>query len=79
MPKKDNKILKYNHGDKSMKVLFINYADLEYLLEKIQTCNNNPKKLSTTKIIKHTIIHCLKIVHLMLQKTSLIVIEVKTV
>ena len=51
MPKKDNKILKYNHGDKSMKVLFINYADLEYLLEKIQTCNNNPKKLSTTKII----------------------------
>ena len=35
MPKKDNKILKYNHGDKSMKVLFINYADLEYLLEKM--------------------------------------------
>ena len=34
-PKKDNKILKYNHGQKSMKVPFINYSDLEYLLEKI--------------------------------------------
>ena len=27
MPEKDNKILKYNHGEKSMKVLFIIYAD----------------------------------------------------
>ena len=34
MPKKDNKILKYNHGEKSMKVPFIIYADLESLLEK---------------------------------------------
>ena len=28
MPKKDNKILKYNQGEKSMKVPFIIYADL---------------------------------------------------
>ena len=28
MPKEDNKILKYNHGEKSRKVLFIIYADL---------------------------------------------------
>ena len=34
MSEKDNKILKYNHGEKSMKVPFIIYADLEYLLEK---------------------------------------------
>ena len=34
MPKDDSKILKYNHGEKSMKVLFIIYADLEPLLEK---------------------------------------------
>ena len=27
MPNKDNKILKYNHGEKSMKVPFIIYAD----------------------------------------------------
>ena len=54
MPKKDNKILKYDHGEKPMKVPFIIYADLEYLLEKISTCHNNPKKSSTTKINKHT-------------------------
>ena len=34
MLKEDNKILKYNHGEKSMKVAFINYADLEFLLKK---------------------------------------------
>ena len=34
IPKEDNKILKYNHGEKSMKVLFIIYADLESLHEK---------------------------------------------
>ena len=34
MPEEDNKILKYNQGEKSMKVPFIIYADLESLLEK---------------------------------------------
>ena len=34
MPEKDNKMLKYNHGEKSMRVPFIIYADLEPLLEK---------------------------------------------
>ena len=32
MPAKDNNIMKYNHGEKSMKVPFIIYADLECLL-----------------------------------------------
>ena len=54
MPKEDNKILKYNHGEKSMKAPFIIYADLEPLLEKMSTCNNNPEKSSATKINKHT-------------------------
>ena len=49
MPKEDNKILKYNHRVKSMKVPFIIYADLESLPEKMNTCHNNPKKSSTTK------------------------------
>ena len=40
----NNKILKYNHGEKSMKVPFIIYADLESLLEKRNTCHDNPKK-----------------------------------
>ena len=30
------------------------YADLECLLEKMSTCQNNPNKSSTTKINKHT-------------------------
>ena len=54
MPEKDNKILKYSQGEKSMKVPFIIYADLESLLEKINTCHNNPEKASITKINKHT-------------------------
>ena len=37
-----------------MKVPFIIYADLESLLEEMNTCNNNPKKSSTTKINQHT-------------------------
>ena len=54
MPEKDNKILKYNYGEKSMKVPFIIYADLESLLEKINTCHNNTEKSSTTETNKHT-------------------------
>ena len=54
MPTKDNNIIKYNHGEKSMKVPFIIYADLECLLEKMGTCINNPNESSTTKINKHT-------------------------
>ena len=33
---------------------FTIYVDLECLLEKISTCQNNPNKSSTTKINKHT-------------------------
>ena len=54
MPTKDNNIIKYNHGEKSMKVPFIIYADLECLLEKMSTCINNPNESSATKINKHT-------------------------
>ena len=52
MPKEYNKIVKYNPGEKSMKVPFIIYADLESSLEKISTCHNNPKKSSATKIME---------------------------
>ena len=38
-----------------MKVPFIIHADLESLLEKMNTCHNNPEKSSTTKINKHTL------------------------
>ena len=54
MPKEDNKISKYKHVEKSMKVPFIIYADLESWLEKINANWNSPEKSSTTKINKHT-------------------------
>ena len=44
MPNKDNKILKYNHGEKSMRAPFIIYADLKSLLEKMDTCYDNLEK-----------------------------------
>ena len=53
MSKEDNKILKYNYGEKSMRAPFVIYADLKCLLEKMSSCHNNPEKSSTTKINKH--------------------------
>ena len=49
----DNKILRYIPGKKSLKVLFIICADLEYLLQKINTCQNNPEKSYTEKKAMH--------------------------
>ena len=69
MPEEDDKILKYNHGEKSMSAPFVIYADLECLLEKMSTCHNSPEKSSTTKIY---------VVHL-IQKISLVAIEAKIV
>ena len=46
MSTKDNNTIKYNHGEKSMKLPFVIYADLGCLPEKISS--------STTKINKHT-------------------------
>ena len=47
-----------------MKVAFAIYADTEFLLEQIDTCNKNPEKSAAAKIDKHTtcgyslFIHC---------------------
>ena len=54
MPIKGNNTVKYNHGEKSIKIPLTIYADLECLFEKMSTCQNNPNKSSTTKINKHT-------------------------
>ena len=54
MPEEVKKILKYNHREKYMKGTFVIYADLECLLNKINTCYYNPEKPSATKISKHT-------------------------
>ena len=49
----DTKILEFNQYQKSDKALFIIYADLECLTEKIDGCKNNPEKPSTTKVGEH--------------------------
>ena len=58
MPKEDNKILKYSHGNyenssllfmKSMRTPFIIYDNLEPLLKKMSTCQNNPENYQQTK------------------------------
>ena len=54
MPTKDYNVIKYNFGEKSMKLPFVIYADLECLLEKMSTFINNPNESSTTEINKHT-------------------------
>ena len=53
LPEAHNNILKFNHEQKSLRIPFFTYADTESLLEKISTCDNNPKESYTTKINKH--------------------------
>ena len=81
LPNEDKKILKYNHGEKSLKAPAIIYAYLECLLEKriqvkIILKNLMPRK----KLSIHLLLtHCLQIVRLMQQKTNLIVTKAQTV
>ena len=53
MPDEDNKVLKYVPSEKSLKVPFTIYADLECLLKKINTCSNNPDKSYAEKKTIH--------------------------
>ena len=72
MPKEDYKVLKYNHGEKSMKVPFIIYGYLECLLKKraivmiILKYHQQRKDINIDLLV----IQCLHIVHLILQKIS---------
>ena len=53
MPTENNNTLKYNHGEKSLKVPFTIYADLECLLIKQQSCQNNPNESYTERKAMH--------------------------
>ena len=53
MPNENNKVLKYNPGEKSLEVPFIFHADIECLLQNIDTCQNNPEKSYTEKKARH--------------------------
>ena len=51
MSSKDTKM--FNQNKTIDKVSFMIYADLEYLVGKIDGCKNNPENLSTTKVCEH--------------------------
>ena len=53
MPSEDTKILKFNLNQKSEKAQFIIYANLKWIIEKIDEYKNNPENWSTTKVSKH--------------------------
>ena len=76
-----NEILKYNYGEKSLKASAIIYADLECLLEKMHSCQNNPEKFYTEKKlgIRLLVIQYSQVVRLTKQKTNLIVTKVKII
>ena len=53
MTSEDSKLSEFNKYQKSDKVPFIIYADLECIIEKIDGCKSNPENLSTTKVSGH--------------------------
>ena len=53
VPSEDTKILELKQHQKSDEVLFVIYANLEYLTENTDGCKNNPENSSTTKVGEH--------------------------
>ena len=53
MPSEDTKILEFNQYQQPDKAPFITYTDLEFLIENIDGCKNNPENSSTTKVSEH--------------------------
>ena len=51
MSTKFNKTLKYNYGEKSLRTPFVIHADLECLLLKQQSCQNNSNESYTERKI----------------------------
>ena len=53
MPDWGNKILKHNPGEKSLKMPFTIYLDLERMLKKITTYSKQPRKILYRQKAKH--------------------------
>ena len=53
MPTKSSKILKCNNGEKLLRTPFKIYADLECVLWKQRSCQNNPEKSYTERKVIH--------------------------
>ena len=79
MSKQVEKILKYNPREKSLKALFSIYLDLEFLLKKEQSSDNNSnlEKSYTQKKGRYEPSgwQCLQNVHSIKKKTNIIITE----
>ena len=53
MPEWANQILQHNPGEKSLKTPFSFFLDLECILKKLQSSQNNPEKSYTEKRARH--------------------------
>ena len=63
MPADKDKFLRFTNVHKQLSSPFVIYADFECLLPKVQSCNPNPEKSSTTPVEKHVPCgYCYKIV-----------------
>ena len=72
MPDWANKTIKYNPGEKSLKAPFSFFLDLECILKKLQSIQNNPEKSYTEKKLDMSLLfgQCLQDVHLIKNKTK---------
>ena len=79
MPSKDNNTIKYSQGEKSIKLPFVVYADLECLLQKLLHAKIIQMNHLLLKYMNmyHRVIHYLHIVHLINQKINSTITEVK--
>ena len=77
MPDWANKTIKYNPGEKSLKAPFSFFLDLECILKKLQSIQNNPEKSYTEKKLDMSLLvgHYIQDVHLIKKKINLITIE----
>ena len=58
MPREDEKISKYKHGEKSLKTQFLISFGNEVLLLKMSSSQNNPERYSAEKNAKHIPSRC---------------------
>ena len=53
MPEEGKSTLKYFSGEKTLKALFVLYADFECLLIKEESCQDNPEKSYAENKARH--------------------------
>ena len=71
MPNSDNNTLKYNHGEKSLKVPWVIYADFECLSIKQQSYLNNPNDSYTERKDIHETCGQIQLAHLIQIKINI--------